>query len=147
MKAYPLYWPEGRPRLSAKLRERSRFETLPGRARDDILYEIRLLDGRNVTVSTNIKLRSDGQHQGGQKEPIDPGAAVYFDLHGRLYCFSCDRWDRVKDNMRAIAKTIGAIRGIKRWGASDMMEAAFRGFEALPAPKSRDKAHIGKPSA
>src|SRR3546814_19053229 len=48
--------------------------------------------------------------------------------------FACDRWDTVRDNVRAIGKTIEAIRGIERWGASDMMERAFSAFEALPAP-------------
>jgi hypothetical protein len=50
--------------------------------------------------------------------------------------FACDRWDKVEDNMRAIEKTIDAIRGIERWGASEMMERAFTAFEALPAPRS-----------
>ena len=36
--------------------------------------------------------------------------------------------------MQAIAKTIEALRGINRWGTGDMMEAAFKGFSALPAP-------------
>ncbi|WP_439570512.1 J domain-containing protein, partial [Methylibium sp.] len=39
-----------------------------------------------------------------------------------------------EDNMRAIAKTIDALRGIARWGTGDMLEAAFTGFTALPAP-------------
>jgi DnaJ-domain-containing protein 1 len=41
----------------------------------------------------------------------------------------------VKDNVRAVGKTIEALRGIERWGASDMMERAFSAFEALPAPE------------
>lgn len=36
--------------------------------------------------------------------------------------------------MQAIAKTIEALRGIARWGTGDMLEAAFTGFMALPAP-------------
>jgi DnaJ-class molecular chaperone len=28
------------------------------------------------------------------------------------------------------------MRGIERWGASDMMERAFSAFEALPPPRS-----------
>ena len=34
--------------------------------------------------------------------------------------------------MRAIEKTIGALRGLERWGAKEMVNAAFRGFKALP---------------
>jgi hypothetical protein len=36
----------------------------------------------------------------------------------------------------AIAKTIENLRGIERWGASDMMERAFTGFLALPEKAS-----------
>lgn len=37
--------------------------------------------------------------------------------------------------MRAIGKTVEAMRGIERWGASDMLDRAFTGFEALAAPE------------
>jgi hypothetical protein len=43
----------------------------------------------------------------------------------------------IEDNVRAIALTIEALRGIERWGASDMMERAFMGFTALPANSTR----------
>jgi DnaJ-domain-containing protein 1 len=51
-------------------------------------------------------------------------------------CFACDKYLHVWENMVAIRKTIQAIRGIERWGASDMMERAFRGFVALPATEA-----------
>jgi len=46
---------------------------------------------------------------------------------------ACDRWDRTADNMYAIGKCIEALRGLDRWGASRMVDAAFTGFKALPA--------------
>lgn len=52
--------------------------------------------------------------------------------------FACDQYDAPHKNMRAIGKTIEAIRGIERWGSSDMMERAFSAFEALPPPASDD---------
>ena len=36
--------------------------------------------------------------------------------------------------MIAITKTIDAMRGIERWGSSSLLDKAFAGFEALPAP-------------
>jgi len=39
--------------------------------------------------------------------------------------------------MQAIRHTINALRGISRWGTGDMVEAAFRGFAALPPPASK----------
>lgn len=66
-------------------------------------------------------------------EPHDPGVAVYFVLKGKGkgMAFACDRYVYVYENIQAIAKTIEALRGIERWGASDMMERAFTGFKAL----------------
>lgn len=66
--------------------------------------------------------------------PRDPGVAVYFTYKGKQTCFACDRWDRIEHNLRAIFKTIEALRGIARWGTGDMMDAAFSGFTALPGP-------------
>ena len=45
---------------------------------------------------------------------------------------ACDRYD----NIYAIRKTIEALRDIARWSTGDMVEQAFTGFVALPAPQS-----------
>lgn len=92
------------------------------------------MGGRYPVLSTNIELRRDGLPYANQRTPEDAGVAVYFERKGKQMVFACDRWDRVKDNIRAIQKTIEAMRGIERWGASDMLERAFSAFEALPAP-------------
>lgn len=130
--AYPLAWPPGWPR--AKFRERSRFDGQFGKVRDELMREIGLLGGRYVVLSTNVPLRRDGLPYANQAEPTDPAVAVYFERRGRQMVFACDKWDRTRDNMRAIQRTIEAIRGIERWGASEMMERAFQAFEALPPP-------------
>jgi len=140
--AYPLCWPAGRPRTQR--RERARFDTTFARARDEIVHQIELMTGRydwmrreaGLVISTNIALRRDGLPLAGQRQPDDPAVAVYFNYNGRPTCFACDRWDKVEHNMQAIAKTIDALRGIARWGTGDMLEAAFSGFAALPAPAS-----------
>lgn len=132
--AYPLYWPEGRKR--AVYRERAKFGASFARARDDIQRECRLLGGKDIILSTNIPLRLDGLPYAGMAQPKDPGAAVYFHYKDQAVCFACDRWQKVEDNLRAIALTIEALRGIARWGTGDMLAAAFRGFQALPAPSA-----------
>jgi hypothetical protein len=104
------------------------------KSRDDLMRELRLMGARYPVLSTNVPLRRDGLPYAGQKEPDDAGIAVYFMWQGKQMTFACDRWDKVGDNVRAIGKTIEALRGIERWGASDMMERAFSAFEALPAP-------------
>lgn len=134
--AYPLYWPEGKPRTRS--RSRSNFKVSMALARDELFRELALLGGKNIIVSTNIKLRQDGLPYASNREPDDPGVAVYFEYKGNKVCFACDRWDLVKDNMQAVRHTINALRGIARWGTGDMVEAAFRGFTAIAPPQRRE---------
>lgn len=139
--AYPLTWPQARPRTERHRRELARFDVTFARARDDVIREVELLTGtrhgygRDPTImSTNIALRRDGLPLAGQRQPDDPGVAVYFKYNGVAMALACDRWTKVEDNLRAIAKTVEALRGIARWGTGDMLKAAFTGFTALPAP-------------
>ena len=130
--AYPLHWPQGWPRTKSKAR--ARFDVSFAAARDGLVIELQRMGARYILLSSNIELRRDGLPYAATKEPADAGVSVYFQWKGKQMTFACDRWDRVRDNVRAIGKTIEALRGIDRWGASDMMERAFSAFEALPAP-------------
>ena len=58
---------------------------------------------------------------------------VYFTRNGRQLCIPCDRYLTVADNLRAVALSIEAIRGLERWGGMSMMDRAFTGFAQLPA--------------
>lgn len=138
--AYPLQWPSGRKRTAQYAREHAKFDVTLARARDNIVAEITLLCGGryapepNIVISSNLALRRDGLPLAGQRQPDDPGVAVYFIYKKRQMSFACDRWLKIEHNMQAIAKTIEALRGIARWGTGDMLEAAFTGFAALPSP-------------
>lgn len=121
-----LDWPPGWRRTVS--RKPAAFDTSLERAISSLSDEIRMLGGKNARL-THAPFRSGA-------DPHDPGVAVYFDLKNDRKVFACDRWQRVRDNVRAIALTIGALRGIGRWGASDMLERAFTGFDALPPPPS-----------
>lgn len=140
VEAYPLAWPHGRQRTPDWHRERPKFKATFAAARDELLLEIKRLTGtvRNgdarIVISTNIALRRDGLPLANQRQPDDPGVAVYFLFRGHQRAFACDRWEKVEHNMQAIAKSIEALRGIERWGSGDMLEAAFAGFNALPPP-------------
>ena len=47
----------------------------------------------------------------------------------------CDVFmDEIWENMRALGKTIEAMRGIERWGAHEVIDQMFEGFTALPPP-------------
>ena len=134
--AYPLAWPEGRPRTERPTR--ARFDVSFARARDELCTELQRLGARLPVLSTNVELRLDGLPYAGRPEPKDTGVAVYFQYADRQMCFACDRWDRVQDNIRAIERTINAMRGIERWGTGEMMKRAFSAFEALPNPARQD---------
>lgn len=133
IQAFPLTWPDGRPR--SQYRNHAAFKSSLARARDHLLDEIRLLGGTSTILSSNLELRMDGLPYANQKAPSDPGIAVYFTYKKTNHCFACDDWRNVEDNVRAIGKTIEALRGISRWGTGDMMERAFLGFVRLPAPE------------
>lgn len=132
--AFPLQWPAGWDRTMPHRREEGQFSTTLAAARDGLMAEIARMGGRNAVLSSNLSLRKDGLPYATQSKPDDPGIAVYFTHKGKQMCFACDRYRTVQANTQAVRKTIEAIRGIERWGASDMMERAFRGFAALDAP-------------
>jgi len=142
--AYPLCWPTGWKKISDNIyRDRARFETSLTKARDELLHELSLMRAEKVILSTNIPLRRDGLPYAGMSQPKDPGAAVYF-MKGpygkkKQYVLACDRWQKVEDNIQAIRLSVAAIRGLERWGASEVLERAFTGFAALPAPEAITK--------
>lgn len=141
--AYPLKWPAGWPR--AKYRATAKFSQAGARggsnvavtvavARQRLQNELDMLRAGYITLSTNMELRLDGQPRSGLPEPIDPGAALYFRLSGRDTVLACDKWNRVADNITAIAKHIEAIRGMDRWGVGTAAQA-FAGYQAIAAPE------------
>jgi hypothetical protein len=132
VEAYPLTWPMGRERTLDHFRKDSIFSGSFDRIRRGLCDELDRLGARRVIISTNLPLRADGMPRGGVQAPADPGVAVYFTWKDRDMCISCDKYNRIWENMRAIQKTIEALRGIERWGTADMMERTFHGFTALP---------------
>lgn len=136
VEAFPLAWPAGWSRTNEYRRERGAFKTTFAKARDELMAEIARMGGRHPILSSNLQLRRDGLPYAQQQRIADPGIAVYFDYKGKQMCFACDRYTTIEGNTRAIQLTIAALRGIERWGASDMMERAFTGFAALEGPSS-----------
>lgn len=138
--SYPLTWPSGQARTPSYRRTGSQFKPRGfGLIRDEMLNELRRLGGSSVVVSSNLRTRMDGLPYADQREPDDPGIAVYFLRKKKPYVIACDTFDRAWKNLRAIAGTIEALRAIERYGASSMLEQAFTGFAALPA-------HAAEPS-
>ncbi len=134
---HPLVWPEGWRRTLPQDRIDAPFKVSPEKAQRDCIAELQRLGATDIVLSTNIPIRRDGLPYANANRRIldDEGAAIFFKRKGKPGAFACDKFRRVHDNIRAIGKTIEALRGIERWGASDMLDRAFTGFEALPAPE------------
>jgi hypothetical protein len=154
--AFPLKWPAHRTRTPAHQRKRAAFSKVSSRtvagygngdsfqvqdrrsltvadAVERLLNELRLLGARGAVISANLELRNDGLPRSGQRPPDDPGVAIYFHLGKNPMVMACDRWDRVADNIAAVAGHIDALRRTDRYGVVDQAEA-FAGFTALPPP-------------
>jgi hypothetical protein len=147
IEAYPLQWPDGWKRTESYRRTRARFvnfgkplTVMNGIER--VIGELRLLRvlRDDVVISTNLRTRLDGWPRSDQGEPGDPGAAVYWEeskaARGELArrVMAIDRYDRVADNLAAIAATLESLRAIERHGGAAILDRAFTGFTALPAP-------------
>lgn len=156
---YPLSWPASWPRtkpehrLPAPFHSTSKHSSGTGEsyrswrnktkksmadALEALDAELRRLCAQKVVISTNVELRQDGLPYANRRPPDDPGAAVYFALHALTkgatpHVLACDKWNRVEDNLYAIACHIEALRGQERWGVGST-ERAFAGYMALPAP-------------
>lgn len=124
-RAYPLQWPRGWPKTDPAKRESGQQfkQTLAG-ALESLRVEVGRLGGKNLVLSSNYTL--------GSTNPKEPGVVAYFEYQSKPVAIPCDRWAKIEANVRAIALTIEAMRGMERWGAKHMITAMFQGFTALP---------------
>jgi hypothetical protein len=158
--AYPLHWPQRQPRTKPGARQENAPFTVgenydkverrwvEGQAREQTVRrhrtksvsvaiaverledQLQRLEGRHAVLSTNLELRLNGQPRAGQRDPEDPGAAVYFTLKGKRTVLACDRWTRVADNIAALAAHIRAIRSVENYGVGTL-EQAFAGYVSI----------------
>ena len=146
---YPLAWPIGWPRTPAPKRRagafsekeeriasdgrrfsRSKAVTMPT-AVDRLERQLEVLGGQDPTLSTNVRLNLRGLPYGNE-QPMDPGAAVYFRFKAKATVLACDTYQRLADNIAALAAHIDALRRIDRYGVGSL-EQALAGYRALPA--------------
>lgn len=143
---YPLAWPAGWKRTSSR-REGSfnkkssggvsriaRLAPADGAVR--VLQELERLgvERHEVVISSNLKLRLDGLPK--DDNVNDPGVAVYWTTKSKeRRCMAIDRYYRPADNLAALAASLEAMRAIERHGGAAILDRAFTGFVALPAPE------------
>lgn len=141
---FPLAWPVGWRRTPADRRQQAVFRyrgqwITVAVATAQLRRELQRLGVPygEFALSTNVELRLDGNPRS-DKEPADPGAAVYFRMRagGKPKVFACDKWTRVAANIAAIARHIEALRAVDRYGVGEM-EQVLAGYTALP-PSAED---------
>lgn len=156
IQAYPLQWPAGWPRKERHQRTRAKFSKGEKQYSADYssswmrAKELTIMDGikrvlgelgrmgiarDDIVISSNVPTRLDGLPRGDARVPDDPGVAVYWRKGKNTRCMAIDRYDRVADNLAAIAATLEAMRAIERHGGAEILDRAFTGFVALPAPE------------
>ncbi len=160
--AYPLQWPAGWNRTPGHARGSARFkhlETVTHRRTDGSTWtsknprplsiamavervraELERMGIRDddLVISSNLQLRLDGLPRSAQREPDDPGICIYWSAArgAEPRCMAIDRYDRVADNLAAAAAALESLRTLDRHGA-EILDRAFTGFNALPAPEGR----------
>lgn len=139
---YPLQWPVGWKRTPWHERKKASFKkgekpiTVFG-AVERLLVELgRMGIGEDdIVISTNIALRLDGLPRSNEASPSDVGVAAYWqEAKKPMRCMAIDAYDTVQGNIAAVAMTLSYMRGIERHGGAFIMDRAFTGFTALPAP-------------
>jgi hypothetical protein len=151
---YPLSWPQGYNRTPKIKRTRAQFgksETVSNSSggswqtkrslsvwegvlrTTNELRRFKVADS-DIIISTMIPVRLDGIPRSDRAEPADPGVAVYWkNPAGKRQCMAIDRYDRVADNLSAVAATLEALRAIERHGGGAILDRAFQGFAQLQA--------------
>lgn len=138
-----LNWPPGWRRTPIERRLNGRFKE-DGQAlsiHEAIKRTIRVLrlfgvKESDIIVSCNVPLRRDGLPLSRSVHVSDPGVCVYWTRKGKPESMPVDHYHRVADNLAAIAAILDAMRLIQRHGGSTILERAFTGFTALPAPNT-----------
>ena len=137
IEAYPLAWPVGWKR--SKVRRHARYQVSFAKARNELIRELSLMGvpDYNIIISSNVPTRRDGLPYANQREPNDPGIAVYWSKNREQHVIACDAWSLVRDNLRACGLAIQGLRLIQRTEASEILDRAFSGFAALPESTTR----------
>lgn len=138
-----LRWPDDWKRHKGGRDTTSRFQPRHGSltilgALTSLYEELERLRARDVTVTTNLKLKVDGRPIAKQPKLDDPGVSIFFSRAGVPHVMAQDRFDRVEGNLRSLALAVKAMRDLERHGGGVIAEKAFEGFTGVPATTSSE---------
>ena len=145
-------WPHGesKPRRAAQFRSPSRHDGdrwIPGRRIPwdqtlvDLEYEVDALGGRDIVIGVGLSeydIRQDGAPRANARPYSHPGVEISFESrYGRL-TYATDVFTDWRDNVRAVAKGLEALRAVERWGVAKRGQQ-YAGFALLTAGPGREE--------
>ena len=138
--AFPLQWPDGWARTASHQRRSAPYKLEINRAVDEVHNSLRQLGALSgsVVISSNVPPRNAlGTPRNDGHNVWDPGVSIWWATRAHAErVVACDRWQTVRENVRAIGLALEGLRSIERAGASQILERAFSSFGALPAAAS-----------
>ena len=140
-------WPheETKPRRHAQFKSPGRMDPdrgyIPGTRVDwnqtlrELEYEVWALGGEDILIGVGLAesdIRLDGLPRANARPVSHPGVEISFDSrYGRL-TYATDVFHDWRDNVRAIAKGLEALRAVDRWGVAKRGQQ-YAGFALLSA--------------
>lgn len=101
------------------------FEVSRRRAIDDLLSDLESWGANEVRLETGAQHQKRNPNRPyARARPDDPGVIVYFSRQGNQYAIACDKWDNLRDNIRAIGKYVAHKRMLPKYGITTA-EAEF----------------------
>lgn len=101
----------------------------------ELEYEVDALGGSEIVIGvglTEFDIRLDGAPRANARPMRHPGVEISFDSrHGRL-TYATDVFIDWRDNVRAVAKGLEALRAVERWGVAKRGQQ-YAGFALLTA--------------
>lgn len=138
---YPLAWPAGRPRTTARRAGQFRYGERPitvAAAMSRLDAELERLGADYAVLSSGLRVRLDGSPVLNAGMPSDPGVCVYFNLGEKPFALACDTFTEVAQNIAALAGHVEATRRIERYGVASAAES-LQAFSALPPPSPENR--------
>jgi hypothetical protein len=106
---------------------------------DDLDRELAAIKANEITIEIDLDpkdIRNDGWPRSSARPASSAVIVSFHSKHGRC-SMPCDRFDAWEDNLRAIAKTLHALRDADRYGVTKSGEQ-YRGWTQLPPPTAKE---------
>ena len=134
------HWPG--PRTNS--RRDATFRASYTKTLDELEYELQKLGARDIVIQVEKLTRADIRNDGWPRSGTwvngygGPGVVLSFECSKGSISMPCDRFGDWQDNIRAIAKSLEALRMVDRYGVTKGNEQ-YRGWAQIEAPTNGHK--------